>query len=76
MQTEHDHEQVMTEFDCAVCGYEQIAVRSDSPVPCPDCEESYSLVLRDGFALVETNGWIIGVTIDPRADPMSGTAGG
>lgn len=76
MQTEHDHEHVMTEFDCAVCGYEQIVARVDRLVPCPGRDESYSLVLPDGFALVKTNGWTIRATIDPHTDPISGTAGG
>lgn len=76
MQTEHDHEHLMTEFDCATCGHEQIVARADRPVPCPDCDETYSLVLRDGFALVKTNGWTIRVAIDPHADPITGTAGG
>lgn len=51
-------------LDCAVCGHEQVVLRDERTAVCPACDESYSLVVRDEFTLLESNGWTTRVTFD------------
>ena len=51
-------------LDCAVCGNEAVVVCADCTVECPNCNESYSLVVHEGFTLLERDGWITRVAFD------------
>ena len=64
MQTDHHPRVESSEFDCAVCGHERIVLSNERTAECPNCEESFSLVLREEFALVEWDGWIARVAVD------------
>ena len=62
-------------LDCAVCGHERVVVRAERTAECPNCGESYALVVRDGFALMESDGWIARVTFDPLEDAPGAVTG-
>ena len=62
-------------LDCAVCGHDGVVAIGERSVECPNCEESYSLVLRDGFALLESDGWIARVAFDPLEDAPGAVPG-
>lgn len=66
MLAEHDSQ--FEDAECAVCGSDRTIVESDSTITCQDCRKSYALVLHDEFALLETDGWTAGITLD-RAGP-------
>lgn len=63
MQTNHEHRQQANVFECAVCGNGAVVLDPGSTVPCPDCGRSHVLHVRDGFAMVETDGWTTRVTM-------------
>lgn len=56
------------ELECAVCGSDQLVVEGDSTVTCLDCRESFALRRHENFALMETDGWIAGITVDAERD--------
>lgn len=50
------------EVTCPRC--ESLWVCGDLTNPtCPDCEASFSVRVRDGFALVERGGWAVAVSL-------------
>ena len=57
MQADHDLSRTERTLDCAVCDHERILLERDEGATCPNCRTSYSLVVREGFVLVETDGW-------------------
>ena len=64
MVSETNHSIESSGLDCAVCGNEQVVLCTDGTVECPDCNESYALVVHEGFTLLEWDGWITRVTFD------------
>lgn len=64
MEPEHHPRVEASGLDCAVCGHERVDVIGERTAECPDCNESYSLVVREEFALMERDGWIARVTVD------------
>ena len=64
MHTEHDFRFESGDLGCVACGHEQLVVEPDSTVICPNCAETYALVVREGFALIERGGWATRVTFD------------
>ena len=56
MVSETNHSIESSELDCAVCGNEQVVLCTDGTVECPDCNESYALVVHEGFTLLEWDG--------------------
>ncbi|HKJ59200.1 MAG TPA: hypothetical protein VKA37_08225 [Halobacteriales archaeon] len=64
MVSEHNHPVEACGLDCAVCGNEEVVVCAEGTVECPNCSESYSLVVHEGFTLLEWDGWITRVTFD------------
>lgn len=64
MAPEHHHPVETCGLDCAVCGHERVVVRAERSVECPNCNESYALVVRDGFTLLKSDGWITRVAFD------------
>ena len=64
METEYHPRFEPSGLDCAVCGHEQVVVNGERTAECPSCDESYDLVVRDGFALMEWDGWITRVAVD------------
>ena len=64
MQADHDLPRTERTLDCAVCDHERIRPRRDENATCPNCRTSYSLVVREGFVLVETDGWTTRLALD------------
>lgn len=62
MDPQPHHEIESDELDCAACGHDRVVVAPDGDVECPNCNHTYSLVVRDGFTLLESDGWIARVT--------------
>ena len=75
MSTQINHRVDANGLDCAVCGNDGVVVTADRTVECPDCDESYALVVREGFALLESNGWITRVTFDPLEESPGAVPG-
>ena len=64
MQADHDFPRAERTLDCAVCDHERIVAEPDESATCPNCRTTYSLVIREGFALVEADGWATRLTLD------------
>ena len=75
MSTTAPHYVETSGLDCANCGNERVVRRAERTAECPDCGESYALVLRDGFALMESDGWIARVSVDPLEDAPGAVSG-
>ena len=52
------------ELECVACGHAGVSADGDGDAVCPGCGETYSLVVGDGFALLEAGGWTAHVTLD------------
>lgn len=61
-------------LDCPVCGHEPIVVVEGTAV-CPGCDESYSVVAREEFTLLESDGWTLRVTLDAPEALAGGCSG-
>lgn len=72
MLSEHDAHRTDHDLNCVNCGHDWIVTERGGTVTCPNCQMSYSLVVRDEFALVETGGWIADVTFDVPEELRSG----
>lgn len=68
MDPQSRREAVSSQLDCAACGHDRIVVTSERDVECPSCRHTYSLVVRDGFTLLESDGWIARVTFGLGTD--------
>ena len=77
MELEYDsrHRIEESELDCAVCGHDRVVVGPERTVECPNCEESYALVVREGFTLLSMDGWITRVAFDLGEDLVSAVGG-
>lgn len=64
MAPEYSHRIEVSGLDCAVCGHDHVVVLAERTAECPHCGETYALVVRDGFALMESNGWTTRVLCD------------
>ena len=62
-------------LDCAVCGHDRIVASTDRTAVCPNCEESYAIVSREEFTLLESDGWTTRVTFDGADALPSGCSG-
>ena len=74
MLAEHELDSEETDLNCAACGNERIVVDPDGTAACPDCRETYALVVHDEFALIETGGWTTRVTLEPSGEMGTGRA--
>lgn len=54
-------------FDCPICDHQRVVRGPDGTATCPNCRESYSLVVREGFVLMETDGWATRLALAPDA---------
>ena len=54
-------------INCAVCGEGHIDIENGGSGTCPNCRESYSFSIHEEFALMETDGWVVQVTVDDPA---------
>lgn len=64
MHANDDYQHGTSDLDCIVCGHERLTDGVSDTVTCPNCQETYTLVVREGFVLVETDGWTTQVTFD------------
>lgn len=62
-----------TELSCAACGH-PVASDRDDIVRCPNCDEHYSLTRHEGFAMMETDGWVARISIEPAVEAVPGLA--
>lgn len=75
MAFENHHPIEASGLDCAVCGHEQVVVCAEGTVECPNCNESYSLVVHERFTLLESDGWITRFSFD-LSDELPGVVPG
>lgn len=76
MHVDHENRDVTSGLSCAACGHQPVATRDDGDVVCPNCEERYSLIRHEEFAMMESDGWIARISIGPTVDAMPGVANG
>lgn len=76
MRDENDYEFETTELDCPACGYDHVLAGPNRTAVCPKCDETYSLIRHDGFAMIEMDGWITRVAVDRADEPISGVVDG